>query len=410
MSKKKGKKKKYLVLARKYRPQKFSEMVGQPVLIKTLSNAIKNHKIAHSFILTGIRGVGKTTTARLIAKSLNCIGKDGKGKETVDPCGVCSHCVSIANFNDQDVIEFDAASHTGVNDIRDIIETINYAPVSARYKIYIIDEVHMLSNSAFNALLKTLEEPPEHVVFIFATTEIRKVPITILSRCQRFDLRRLAFDEIKAHIADVGEREGYEIEDGALSLIAATSEGSVRDALSLLDRSLSHNDHQKLLTEKVVFDALGLAGKNNVYDLFEGLLEGSVEKSLSKFNDIYSVSVDINMILQDLLEINHNITLAKTVEKFFDDLHLPSDQQKRILKLSNSVSLGSLTKIWQMLLRGYNDLRFAPNKKSAMEILLIKICYGSNLPELNKIIDKIEKNKDSLSNKIVDIFKGANIV
>ena len=278
--------KNYQVLARKYRPQKFSEVVGQPVLIQTLSNAIKNNRIAHAFILTGIRGIGKTSTARIIAKSLNCVGADGNGKETIDICGVCPHCIGIANSTDADVIEFDAASHTGVDDIRDIIDTISYAPIASRYKIYIIDEVHMLSKSAFNALLKTLEEPPPYVKFIFATTEINKVPITILSRCQRFDLRRLTFEEIKEHLKNISSKEGFEAEDGALSLLASASEGSVRDSLSLLDTAFSHNNYEKLLTEKVVFDMLGLSSKNEIFDLIENMLTGNFEGTINKFNEI----------------------------------------------------------------------------------------------------------------------------
>jgi DNA polymerase III subunit gamma/tau len=407
----------YQVLSRKYRPQKLSELVGQDVLIQTLTNEIKNSKVPHAYILTGIRGIGKTTTARIIAKALNCVGENGQGIETTEPCGICQHCLSIANSNNQDVIEFDAASHTGVGDIRDIIETINYAPVSARYKIYIIDEVHMLSNSAFNALLKTLEEPPAHVKFIFATTEINKVPITILSRCQRFDLRRLNFNEVKQHLKSVGDQEGYEIEDGALSLLSSASEGSARDALSLLDRAFAHNNHQKILTEKIVFDMLGLAGKNEIYDLFENLLSGNIEEALNKFNDIYSVSVDIKTILQDLSEVNHNITLAKTIKNFSKNSHLPNDQIKRIQDTAEKVSLGSLTKIWQMLLRGVNDLRTASNQKDAMEMLLIKICYGSKLPELEQIINKLNNcndiendKKSSLAENVLNNFKGANLI
>jgi len=387
----------YQVLARKYRPQKFSEMVGQEVLIQTLSNEIKNNKIVHSFILTGIRGVGKTTTARLIAKSLNCIGKDGDEKETIDPCGVCAHCTAIANFNDPDVIEFDAASHTGVGDIRNIIENISYAPVSSRYKIYIIDEVHMLSNSAFNALLKTLEEPPAHVKFIFATTEIRKVPITILSRCQRFDLRRLDHDEIVDHLQNISSQEDYEVERKALSLIASATEGAVRDSMSLLDRALSHNDHQKNLTEKTVFDMLGLASKNNMYDLFEKLAQGDVKTVLEMFNKIYGISVDIGSFVQDLLDVNYQITLAKVTKDYEKNSYLPSDQKAKAKALSEKISLGCLSKVWQMLLKGYKEVISAPNPKTAIDMLLIRICYGSNMPSPSDIIKKLQNEKGDLS-------------
>ncbi|MDR2526839.1 MAG: DNA polymerase III subunit gamma/tau, partial [Rickettsiales bacterium] len=260
----------YQVLARKYRPQFFGELVGQDVLVQTLKNEIEQNKIHHAFVLTGIRGIGKTTTSRIIAKSLNC---EGFPNPTITPCLQCSHCASIANSADPDVIEFDAASHTGVDDVRRIIDNIEYAPINSRYKIYIIDEVHMLSKSAFNALLKTLEEPPAYVKFIFATTEIKKVPITILSRCQRFDLRRLTFDEIKTYIKGICEKENYDIEDGALNLISSASEGSVRDSLSLLDRALSFNNYEKLLTEKSIGDMLGLSNKKDVYNLFNFLLD-----------------------------------------------------------------------------------------------------------------------------------------
>ena len=336
--------KQYQVLARKYRPQKFSELVGQPALVQTLSNEIKNDKIHHAFILTGIRGIGKTTTARLIAKSLNCSSSD---KATIDACCECEHCKAIANSSDQDVIEFDAASHTGVDDIRQIIESTAYGPVNSRYKIFIIDEVHMLSKSAFNALLKTLEEPPAYIKFIFATTEIRKVPITILSRCQRFDLRRLTFDEIKNHLADICKKEGYDAEDGALSILASFAEGSVRDSLSLLDRALSHNNYEKLLTEKSVAEMLGLSSKKNIYDLFISMLEGDSQKALNQFNEIYSYSLDINALMQDLLNINHNIIMAKTLNGFLDTIHLPSDQIEIIKNISQKLNLSSLMRVWK---------------------------------------------------------------
>lgn len=409
----------YQVLARKYRPQNFSQLVGQPALVQTLSNEIKNNKIHHAFILTGIRGIGKTTTARLIAKSLNCSSSNGA---TIDACGECEHCKAIANSCDQDVIEFDAASHTGVDDIRQIIESTAYGPVNSRYKIFIIDEVHMLSKSAFNALLKTLEEPPAYIKFIFATTEIRKVPITILSRCQRFDLRRLSFEEIKDHILNICKIEGYDVEDGALSILSNFAEGSVRDSLSLLDRALSHNNYQKILTEKSVADMLGLSSKKNVYDLFINLLEGDINKALDQFENIYSYSLDIGLLMQDLLTINHNMIMAKTLNNFFEITHLPSDQVNIIRDTITKVNLHSLMRIWKLLLNGENELRSNFDSKKVMDILLVNICYASRLPSLSDILKKEElkienqkelqeeKANDDIIKNITNLFDGAKII
>ena len=409
----------YQVLARKYRPQNFSQLVGQPALVQTLSNEIKNNKIHHAFILTGIRGIGKTTTARLIAKSLNCSSSNGA---TIDACGECEHCKAIANSCDQDVIEFDAASHTGVDDIRQIIESTAYGPVNSRYKIFIIDEVHMLSKSAFNALLKTLEEPPAYIKFIFATTEIRKVPITILSRCQRFDLRRLSFEEIKDHILNICKIEGYDVEDGALSILSNFAEGSVRDSLSLLDRALSHNNYQKILTEKSVADMLGLSSKKNVYDLFINLLEGDINKALDQFENIYSYSLDIGLLMQDLLTINHNMIMAKTLNNFFEITHLPTDQVNIIRDTITKVNLHSLMRIWKLLLNGENELRSNFDSKKVMDILLVNICYASRLPSLSDILKKEElkienqkelqeeKANDDIIKNITNLFDGAKII
>lgn len=406
--------KQYRVLARKYRPQKFSELVGQPALVQTLSNEIKNNKIHHAFILTGIRGIGKTTTARLIAKSLNCSSGEGA---TIDACGECEHCKAISNSCDQDVIEFDAASHTGVDDIRQIIESTAYGPVSSRYKIFIIDEVHMLSKSAFNALLKTLEEPPAYIKFIFATTEIRKVPVTILSRCQRFDLRRLGFEEIKSHIGNICAAEGYQIEDGALSILSSFSEGSARDSLSLLDRALSHNNYEKVLTEKTIADMLGLSSKKNIYDLFISMLEGDSEKALKQFENIYSYSLDIGSLMQDLLNVNHNMIMAKTISNFFETIHLPSDQVDIIKDTISKVSLDSLMRVWKILLKGENELRSNFDAKKIMDILIVNVCFGSRLPSLNDIMNdnsEISSDKkvgnDDLIQNITNMFSGAKVL
>jgi DNA polymerase-3 subunit gamma/tau len=403
--------KQYQILANKYRPQNFSEIIGQDALVQTLSNEIKNNKIHHAFILTGIRGIGKTTTARLIAKSLNCLSSN---KAVINVCGECDHCKAIATSSDQDVIEFDAASHTGVDDIKQIIESTAYGPISSRYKIFIMDEVHMLSKSAFNALLKTLEEPPPYIKFIFATTEIRKVPVTILSRCQRFDLKRFTFEETKEHISNICKKEGFEIEDGALNILSNFSEGSARDSLSLLDRAISYNNYEKLLTEKSIVEMLGLSSKKNVYDLFCNILEGDAEKSLKQFNEIYSFSLDINALIQDLLEINHNIILAKTLNNFFKTTHLPTDQITIIKEIAEKTSMASLMRVWKMLQKGENDLKSDFDSKKVMDIIIINICYGSRLPTLSDIIkEKNEKEQNINKNMLEDVmtmFDGAKII
>jgi DNA polymerase-3 subunit gamma/tau len=398
----------YKILANKYRPQTFAEIVGQDVLVQTLKNEIESNKIHHAFVLTGIRGIGKTTTARLIAKSLNCSSSNAA---IITPCLKCEHCVAIANSNDPDVIEFDAASHTGVDDIRQIIDSTIYGPVASRYKIYIIDEVHMLSKSAFNALLKTLEEPPPYIKFIFATTEIRKVPITILSRCQRFDLRRLSFEETKQHIKNICEREGYQAEEGALDIISSFAEGSARDSLSLLDRSLSFNNYESLLTTKNVEEMLGLNSKKDVYSLFTSLLQGDAEKSLQQLNDIYQHSNDMNNLLRDLMDINYNFILAKTMKNFFDVVHLPTDQMDIIKSLLEQTEIISLMRIWKMLLKGELELKSDFDPKKIMEIVLINICYGSHLPNLKDLInEKANQPNDKTIENITSMFSGSKVL
>lgn len=404
----------YTVLARKYRPQTFSEVIGQDVLIKTLTNAIEQNKIHHAFILTGIRGVGKTTTARLIAKSLNCIGLDGSGKETVQPCLQCSHCKSIANGNDQDVIEFDAASHTSVNDIRDIIDSIGYAPVSSRYKIYIIDEVHMLSNSAFNALLKTLEEPPAYVKFIFATTEIRKVPITILSRCIRFDLNRVSQDILSKHIIEVANKEGYNINEISANIIANSAEGSVRDSMSLLDRIISFNNFSKDITEEVVINILGLGGKEQIYSLYENLIKMNVNKAIEIFEEIYLSVTSIDTFLNDLLEITHILLMKKNN---IENNSLTSFQKEWLEKNYNNITSSSLFRIWQFIMKSIGEIKNVSNYKNFINVLILKICYGINIPEINDIIKKLKNNsndvnlkKDDLTSIVLNTFSGSKIV
>ncbi len=389
----------YLVLARKYRPQNFAEIIGQSVLVTTLSNAIKNNKLHHAYILTGIRGVGKTTTARIIAKTLNCLNLEMS--QSARACGECDNCKSITLSRHQDIIEIDAASRTGVDDIREIIESIAYAPVMARYKIYIIDEVHMLSNSAFNALLKTLEEPPPHVKFIFATTEIRKVPITILSRCQRFDLRRLDENEIANHLKNILQKESHDFDFQALELIAKMSEGSVRDALSLTDQALSANNHQKFLSSDIVIKMLGLNDQEQIIDLFESLLGGNFVNSLQKFNEIYAYSSDIMQLLEDLMEITHKITKTKLINDYKLDGYSHSIQEKLKI-IATKISLSSLARIWQMLIKGLNEINFLPSQKNGFEMLMMRICYLASLVDLKVVlsnIDKPELSQNSLQNE-----------
>ncbi len=377
----------YQVLARKYRPSNFEELIGQEVLVQTLINAIENKKIAHSFILTGIRGVGKTTTARIIAKALNCLGEDGLATNAQKPCGVCSNCVAIANSRHQDVIEIDAASKTGVDDMRNIIDSILYAPAIGRYKVYIIDEVHMLSNSAFNALLKTLEEPPAHVKFIFATTEIRKVPITVLSRCQRFDLRRLNAEELAVHLKNILAQEGFEIENEGCNFIAEAADGSVRDLLSITDRILSHSNYPKTLTTNAVAEVLGLNDKNKIIDLLAAILAGDIANSLQILEKFYENSTDIGNLIIDLQKITHITTLVKTVDNY-QPHSLSQTAKQKIIDLSTKSSLVDLTRIWQMLLKGSVELANSSSQKMVMEMLLIRMCYLADLPNLEQIIAK----------------------
>lgn len=408
----------YQVLARKYRSQRFSELIGQEALVQTLTNAIKNNKVPHAFILTGIRGVGKTSTARLIAKSLNCIGVDGNGKETIEPCLVCSHCKAIANSVDQDVIEFDAASHTGVNDIRDIIDNINYPPVSSRYKIYIIDEVHMLSNSAFNALLKTLEEPPAHVKFIFATTEIKKVPITILSRCIRFDLNRVSKEKISEHLMDISKKEGYELSKNSADLIAYASEGSVRDSLSILDRVISFNNYNSKIDDSIIENILNLNKKKDYYELYHCLINCNVQKTIEKFENIYLSMSSSNEFLDELMSITHKILLKKN-NVVVDNISVFENEW--LEENFNKINFSVLFRIWQFLTRGLQDIKYVNNDKNFLEVLLLKIMYGANIPEINDIIKKLQNNltninikKDldkgeELVNKILNKFEGSKI-
>jgi len=379
----------YRVLARKYRPSDFTGLIGQEALVRTLSNAFATGRIAHAFMLTGVRGVGKTTTARIIARALNCIGPDGKRSEpTIHPCGKCEPCVSISESRNVDVQEMDAASRTGIDDIREIIEGVRYAPVAARYKVYIIDEVHMLSKQAFNGLLKTLEEPPPHVKFVFATTEIRKVPVTVLSRCQRFDLRRIDSAELAAYLASLAEKEKVKIEEGALALIARAAEGSARDSLSLLDQAIAHGEGD-LITADTVRQMLGLADRGRVLDIFEKLMGGQISEALTDLQNLYDAGADPLAVMQDLLETTHFLTrvkVAPAAQGFFDG---GSGEAKRAADLAAKLSVASLTRAWQILLKGLFEVRDATRPISACEMALIRLAYAADLPPTDKLVKDI---------------------
>ena len=368
----------YRVLARKYRPASFAGLIGQDPLVRTLSNAIAMDRLAHAYLLTGVRGVGKTSTARIIARALNCIGEDGTGGPTPDPCGTCDHCVSIAEDRHVDVIEMDAASRTGIDDVRELIESVRYRPVSARYKVYIIDEVHMLSKQAFNALLKTLEEPPPHVKFVFATTEVRRLPVTVLSRCQRFDLRRVDMEVLIGHFSGIAAKEGAEVEPAALALIARAADGSVRDGLSVLDQAMAHEGTH--ISEEAVRAMLGLADRTRLFDLFDMLMKGAIKDALDCFAELHDAGAEPQALLQDLLELCHWLTRLKHVPAAADDPAVPEAERTRGRAMAETLAVPSLTQTWQMLLKGLEETNRASRPALAAEMTLVRIAYAADLP------------------------------
>jgi DNA polymerase-3 subunit gamma/tau len=367
----------YRVLARKYRPQTFAELIGQDAMVKTLGNAIERGRIAHAFLLTGVRGVGKTSTARLVAKALNCIGPDGQGGPTIDPCGICEPCRAIAEGRHIDVIEMDAASHTGVDDVREIIEAVRYASVSARYKIYIIDEVHMLSKSAFNALLKTLEEPPAHVKFLFATTEVNKVPVTVLSRCQRFDLRRIPAEKLAEHFARVAQAEHVDVEEEALHAIARAAEGSARDGLSILDQAIAHGEGR--VTAAQVRDMLGQADRGRIRTLLETLLTGDVGRTLAELDEAHSLGIEPGSLLRGLMESLHAVTRSKAGAGA--DLLQSAEEREHSAELAAKLSWANLHRLWQLLLKGLEDVRIAPDPHEAATMALLRLIHAADMPD-----------------------------
>lgn len=385
----------YKVLARKYRPSNLSELIGQDVLVRTLKNAINSSRLPHAFILTGIRGVGKTSTARIIARSLLCTGEDGKNdKPTISPCGKCDNCVSIKEDRHVDVIEMDAASRTGVGDIREIIDSINYAPATARYKIYIIDEVHMLSKNAFNALLKTLEEPPAHSKFIFATTEIRKIPVTILSRCMRFDLPRISIELLKNHFADISKKEDANIEDEALWIIANAAEGSVRDGLSLLDQIISTYSNKDIITKEDVQNNIGISGKDKIFNLLEFVAKGEAKEAIMYLRELYANGSDPLVLLNDLLEVIHFVTQIKVTQGISDENLYSDFEIDKGTELADKLELPYLARLWQMTIKGISESKIASNNLIACEMILVRMCYVSDLPTPEQIINDIKKKSN----------------
>ena len=378
----------YRVLARKYRPQTFSELIGQDAMVRTLGNAIERDRLAHAFLMTGVRGVGKTSTARLIAKALNCIGPDGQGGPTIDPCGVCEPCRAIAEGRHIDVIEMDAASHTGVDDVREIIDASRYSAVTARFKIYIIDEVHMLSKNAFNALLKTLEEPPAHVKFLFATTEVNKVPVTVLSRCQRFDLRRISAEQLAKHFAWVSGEEGVVAEPEALMLIARAAEGSARDGLSILDQAIAHGSLDGAgVTAAAVREMLGLSDRGAVRDLLALILAGDGAGALASMRRQYDYGVDPLSVLRSLLETVHGITLTKVGTPA--DAAQPMEERAAREEWAASLSYPALHRLWQLFLKGHDEVAKAALPIEAAEMALLRAIYASSLPDPGELARQI---------------------
>ena len=382
----------YRVLARKYRPQNFNDLIGQEPMVRTLKNAFETGRIAQGWMLTGVRGVGKTTTARILARALN-YKTDTIDQPTIELTVPGEHCQAIMEGRHVDVIEMDAASHTGIDDIREIIEQVRYRPVSARYKVYIIDEVHMLSNQAFNGLLKTLEEPPPHVKFIFATTEIRKVPITVLSRCQRFDLRRIESGTLAAHLRRIAEAEQIEVDDASLAMIARAGEGSARDSLSIFDQAIAHGAGS--VTAEAVRSMLGLADRARIIDLFEMLMRGDVSGALTEFRAQYDVGADPSVVLTDLADFNHLVTRLRFTPDVAEDVSLSEDERVRGRDFAQKLSVRVLSRTWQMLLKGIAEVDTATRPVQAAEMLLIRLAHAADLPTLDEAIRGLDNGSVS---------------
>jgi DNA polymerase III subunit gamma/tau len=401
----------YKVLARKYRPQNFDDLVGQEVLVQTLRNAIDSNRIAQAFVLTGIRGIGKTTTARIIAKALNCIGADETLKSpTIAPCGVCTNCVQIRDDRHVDVLEMDAASRTGVDNMRELIESVSYAPAAARYKVYIIDEAHMLSNSAFNALLKTLEEPPAHVVFIFASTEIRKIPVTILSRCQRFDLQRLSTEQLSAHLQNICAKEQVQASDDAAELIAIAAEGSVRDALSLMDQAIAHshsNDNMVHISAEVVRGLLGLVDRSILYEMLEHLFRGRCNEALELLASHHQQGADMATLLQDMMQAVHLVSRLLIDRHYHLNSTFSEHEKEKLHGLADVLNIPSTTKAWQILTASMQEIKNAPHPLSAMEMLFIRFSYAATMPDPTELLKILKGGAPTLAASSASVTGGA---
>lgn len=380
----------YRVLARKYRPKNFAELVGQDVLVKTISNAINLNRIPHAIILTGIRGIGKTSSARIIARSLLCIGADGLSKSpSINPCGICENCKAIEQDRHVDVIEIDAASNTGVDNVREeIIKSVNFAPVIGRYKIFIIDEVHMLSKAAFNALLKTLEEPPANTKFILATTEIHKVPVTILSRCMRFELLAISAKVLSENLIKVANKEGFELEENAAIYLANISGGSFRDGLSLLDQALNISGSKKQISLKLVRDMLGEGEEEVIFSIFNAIIEGDSKTALSLYETEYFKGLEAFSLISSLLETLHNLNLIKNNSSLAKEIFFNQEIKSKALNLAEKLSTAFLTKLWQVLIKGLEELKITPSQYNSAQMLIIKACYVSEIPDFLELLKK----------------------
>ena len=397
----------YRVLARKYRPKNFAELVGQDVLVKTISNAINLNRIPHAMILTGIRGIGKTSSARIIARSLLCIGADGIGKTpTINPCGVCENCKAIEQDRHVDVIEIDAASNTGVDNVREeIIKSVNFAPVIGRYKIFIIDEVHMLSKAAFNALLKTLEEPPANTKFILATTEIHKVPVTILSRCMRFELLAISAKVLSENLVKVATKEGFELEENAAIYLANISGGSFRDGLSLLDQALNISGSEKQISLKLVRDMLGEGEEEAIFSIFNAIIEGDSKTALNLYETEYFKGLEAFSLISSLLETLHNLNLIKNNSNLAKEIFFNQEIKSKALNLAEKLSTAFLTKLWQVLIKGLEELKITPSQYNSAQMLIIKACYVSEIPDFLELLKKKLLSNDFHQDSIKEEIK-----
>ena len=387
----------YRVLARKYRPTTFDDLIGQDTMVRILRNAFSLGRVAHAFMLTGVRGVGKTTTARIIARAMNCTGADGQGGPTADPCGVCPNCLAILADRHPDVTEMDAASRTGVDDVREIIEATRYRPIQARARVFIIDEVHMLSRNAFNALLKTLEEPPPHVRFVFATTELRKVPVTVLSRCQTFSLRRVSLSELAGWFGRISEREGISADPEALALIARAADGSVRDGLSLLDQAIAQAEPGRPVTGAAVAEMLGTADRGALFDLVEALMAGRTADALGITDRAHALGADLGVLLADLLDVLNTLTRLKVVPALRDGNELPELERTRGAAIADTLDVATLSRAWQMLLKGVQEVESAPDRRAAAEMVLIRLCYVSDLPPPGELVRRLQSQPSEVA-------------